>query len=48
MFIHCDNIAQKLLDKLKYNDDESIAFLNKIKEKYEVWKATNLALIGPS
>ena len=47
MFVHGDNIAQKISDKTKYNDDTSNIFLAEIKSEYEKWKNANLSLHGP-
>ncbi|MCL2842786.1 MAG: Bpu10I family restriction endonuclease [Oscillospiraceae bacterium] len=47
MFVHGDNIASKMGDSRKYNDDISKAFLAEIKEEYDKWKAANLSLQGP-
>jgi hypothetical protein len=47
MYVHGDNIAQKIRDTRKYNDEEANAFLNEIQQKYEQWKSENLALGGP-
>jgi len=47
MFVHGDNIAQKMSDKVKYNDDTDNTYLAEIKNEYEKWKAANLSLHGP-
>ncbi|MCS3604481.1 hypothetical protein M2371_003721 [Buttiauxella sp. BIGb0471] len=47
VFVHGNNISQKLNGKVKYIDAQSIEFLNEINEKYQDWKNENLALIGP-
>ncbi|CNJ12984.1 restriction endonuclease [Yersinia frederiksenii] len=47
IFVHGNNINQKLNGKVKYTDVKSISFLKEIDEKYQVWKNENLSLIGP-
>jgi len=47
MFVHGDNIAQKIGDQVKYNDDTANTYLAEIKCEYEKWKAANLSLHGP-
>jgi hypothetical protein len=47
MFVHGDNIAQKVSDVRKYNDDIAKTYLAEIKEEYEKWKSANLSLYGP-
>ena len=47
MFIHGDNLKQKLNHKTKYRDDEAKKFLQEIKKRYEKWRADNLNLKGP-
>lgn len=47
MFVHGDNIAQKIRDTRKYNDKMANAYLQEIHQKYERWKEGNLALRGP-
>jgi len=47
MFVHGDNLLQKETSDAKYSDRESKQFLAEIREKYNIWKSANLALIGP-
>ena len=47
MFVHGDNIAQKMSDDRKYNDDTANLYLGEIKEKYDIWRVANLSLQGP-
>ena len=47
MFVHGDNIAQKIRDTRKYNDEIANTYLQDISSKYELWKTANLALRGP-
>ena len=47
MFVHGDNIAQKINDKAKYNDHTANTYLAEIKTEYEKWRAANLSLHGP-
>lgn len=52
LFVHGDNIYKKehpqtAKDKRKYGGDISKQYLCEIREKYEEWKAANLALVGP-
>jgi len=48
MFVHGDNIAQKLsADRKKYSDETANSYLAEIKEEYEKWKDANLSLHGP-
>lgn len=47
MFVHGDNLEQKENGKLKYSDKKSKEFLMQIRERYNLWKNTNLNLIGP-
>ena len=47
MFVHGDNIAQKIRDTRKYNDETANTYLEEISGLYEQWKADNLALRGP-
>lgn len=47
VFVHGNNINQKLQGKQKYTDSTSVIFLKEITERYEQWKEDNLALVGP-
>ncbi|ELG7292100.1 TPA: Bpu10I family restriction endonuclease, partial [Salmonella enterica subsp. enterica serovar Hadar] len=47
VFVHGNNILQKLNSKVKYTDRESVLFLEEISRRYEVWKKDNLELKGP-
>jgi len=47
MFVHGDNIAQKIRDTRKYNDKAANTYLQEIHRIYEQWKEDNLALQGP-
>jgi Bpu10I restriction endonuclease len=47
MFAHGDNLAGKEQHQTKYRDTESRLYLGQIREKYDAWKAANLALKGP-
>ncbi len=47
VFVHGQNIAQKMNGHRKYSDAESVRYLSEIKSKYDVWKAQNTALLGP-
>ena len=47
MFVHGDNIAQKISGVKKYNDDTSNSYLEEIMVEYENWKNANLSLKGP-
>jgi len=47
MFVHGDNIAQKIRDTRKYNDKTANTYLQEIHLVYEQWKEKNLALRGP-
>ncbi|EAU1056824.1 Bpu10I family restriction endonuclease, partial [Salmonella enterica subsp. enterica serovar Hadar] len=44
VFVHGNNILQKLNSKVKYTDRESVLFLEEISRRYEVWKKDNLEL----
>lgn len=46
-FVHGDNLLQKETHPRKYRDETSRRYLAEIRARYEVWKAANLALIGP-
>jgi hypothetical protein len=48
MFVHGDNISQKICDTRKYNDEEANVFLKEIQERYEAWKTANIELFGPT
>ena len=47
MFVHGNNLEQKESHLTKYRDDLSVQYLKEIREKYDIWKAKNLELIGP-
>jgi hypothetical protein len=47
MFVHGDNIAQKIRDTRKYNDKTANTYLQEIHQTYERWKEDNLTLRGP-
>lgn len=47
VFVHGQNIAQKMNGHRKYSDDESKRFLSEIAERYAQWKAANAELKGP-
>ncbi|HHQ6628198.1 TPA: Bpu10I family restriction endonuclease [Serratia fonticola] len=47
VFVHGNNIFQKIKSRDKYADDKSALYLREISEKYEVWKDKNLLLKGP-
>lgn len=48
MFVHGNNLKQKLNHTRKYFDDTSRQFLTEINQRYELWKNANLSLIGPT
>ena len=48
MFVHGDNLAAKESHATKYNDAEAKQFLQEIRKQYDVWKASNAKLKGPS
>jgi hypothetical protein len=47
MWVHGDNIAQKMSDSGKYRDTQSRQYLAEIFEKYETWRKANEKLSGP-
>ncbi|MBE1290358.1 MAG: Bpu10I family restriction endonuclease [Rhodobacteraceae bacterium] len=47
VYVHGQNLAQKMSGHRKYSDDESKQFLDEIHERYEEWKAQNVELKGP-
>lgn len=47
MYVHGNNLAEKINHKTKYGDANSKKYLNEIKEKYDTWKMKNLELKGP-
>ena len=47
MFVHGDNIAQKIRDTRKYNDKTANVYLQEINCEYQKWKEANVSLIGP-
>ena len=47
IFVHGDNLRQKETHRTKYQDAKSKQYLSEIRERYEAWKAANLALVGP-
>lgn len=47
MFVHGNNLEQKMNNNRKYNDELSIRYLNEIKDRYDQWKNDNLSLEGP-
>lgn len=47
VFVHGQNIAQKMNNHRKYSDQESIDFLAEIKGCYDLWKQQNVDLQGP-
>lgn len=47
VYVHGNNINQKINGKVKYSDDESKALLSEIKENYDLWKDRNTELQGP-
>lgn len=48
MFVHGSNLEQKETHATKYRDEEAKRFLTEIRQRYDAWKAANLALVGPS
>jgi hypothetical protein len=48
MHVHGDNLQQKETADVKYADAESRRFLREIRKQYEVWRAANQELKGPS
>lgn len=48
IFVHGDNLRQKETHRTKYQDAQSKQYLAEIRERYEAWKAANLALVGPT
>lgn len=47
VFVHGQNIKQKLNGKKKYKDECSVVYLKEINKKYEKWKLCNKELKGP-
>jgi hypothetical protein len=47
MFVHGDNLSQKENHRTKYLGAQERAFLVEIREKYNTWRASNEALVGP-
>ncbi|RLM21105.1 restriction endonuclease [Brenneria alni] len=47
VFVHGNNIFQKLNSKIKYTDGKSVLYLKEINERYETWKKNNLEIKGP-
>ena len=47
VFVHGQNIKQKMNGHRKYSDADSISYLLEISEKYEEWKVENDNLKGP-
>lgn len=47
VFVHGQNIRQKMNNHRKYSDAESKEYLAEISEKYEIWKSENEKLVGP-
>lgn len=47
VYVHGDNITQKEHHPSKYRDQLSQQYLAEIRERYEEWKAANLAIHGP-
>lgn len=47
MFVHGDNLTQKINAVRKYNDETANKYLAEIKIEYEKWKNANLDLKGP-
>jgi len=47
MFVHGDNLTQKINDTRKYHDDTSNQYLTEINARYIEWKNENLSLRGP-
>jgi len=47
-FVHGDNLEQKENHPSKYRDAISRQYLAEIRERYEIWKNANLALVGPT
>lgn len=48
MNVHGNNLEQKESHLTKYRDEVSRRYLAEIRARYDVWKAANLALEGPS
>lgn len=48
MFVHGNNLEQKETHLTKYRDEVSLKYLKEIRAQYDTWKASNLALIGPT
>jgi len=47
-FVHGQNLLQKENHETKYNDPKCKRYLQEIRARYEKWKASNLALAGPT
>ena len=47
VYVHGNNILQKLNHRRKYTGDSSVLYLKQISERYEIWKEKNLELKGP-
>lgn len=47
VYVHGNNILQKLNHRHKYTGDSSVLYLKQISERYEIWKEKNLELKGP-
>lgn len=48
MFVHGSNLEQKETHPTKYRDEEAKRYLAEIRQRYDAWKAANLALVGPT
>jgi hypothetical protein len=48
VFVHGDNLTQKETHRKKYQDKNSKKYLKEIRTKYEEWKNSNLAIVGPT
>jgi hypothetical protein len=47
MHVHRNNLAKKEADTIKYADPQSKSCLAEIRQRYDIWKSANLALLGP-
>lgn len=48
MFVHGNNLEQKETHKTKYLDADSRLYLAEIRARYDIWKAENEKLTGPT
>lgn len=48
MHVHENNLVQKETHRTKYRDEQSRLYLEEIRQRYDEWKAANLALKGPT